>query len=120
MAKTEKTLKVKKARVHTRNQALRLLTAGSDPKQFLSHASPHVKRRCWQLMGRPLPTDINEQNKFLSTLQGTETPKDPATLEGFYLLLRQRILHEVPFKEPAPETVILEPVGTPTEETINV
>ena len=53
-------------------------------------------------MGRPLPTDIDEQNKFLATLQGTEAPKDAAELVVFNASLRQRILKETP---PVEETV---------------
>ena len=105
MAKTEKTFKTKKAKTYTRNQALRLLTGGADPKQFVLHPNYHVKRRCWQLQGRPLPTDVNEQNKFLATLQGMETPKDPVAQVGFYQLIRQRILKEIPVKEVSSETI---------------
>ena len=91
-------------KVITRAHAIKALSAGADPTTFVKHKNCHVRRRAWQLMGRPLPEDLDEQNKFLATLQGTEAPKDPAALKGFYLLLRQRILKEVPVKASEPET----------------
>jgi hypothetical protein len=53
-------------------------------------------------MGRPLPTDIDEQNKFLATLQGQEAPKDAVELAAFTASLRQRILKEMPAEETVP------------------
>jgi hypothetical protein len=85
-------------KVISRAQAEKALSAGADPTTFVKHKNCHVRRRAWQLMGRPLPEGLDEQNKFLATLQGTEAPKDPAALKGFYILLRQRILREVPVK----------------------
>lgn len=83
----------------TRVQAEKALSAGVDPQKFTAHPNYHVRRRAWQLMGRPLPESVDDQNKFLATLQGTEVPKDGEAAKGFYLLLRQRILKEVPVKE---------------------
>lgn len=93
----------------TRKKAEKLLANGADPAEmveregkmvgrFTDHPNPHVRRRAWQLMGRPLPEGLDEQNKFLLTLQGTEPPKDASATAGFYLLLRQRLLKEVPVK----------------------
>jgi hypothetical protein len=92
-------------KVITRARAEKLLSEGADPTNFAKHGNYHVRRKAWQLMGRPLPEDMGEQNKFLATLQGTETPKDPAALVGFNQLLRQRILKEVPVKEETPTEV---------------
>jgi len=93
-------VQVKKVRekVITRAHAEKRLTAGADPNTFVKHPNPHVRRKAWVKMGRPLPEDMDEQNIFLATLQGTETPKDATALVGFYQLIRQRILKEVPFK----------------------
>ncbi len=89
-------------RVITRSRAEKLLSGGADPEQFVKHANCHVRRKAWEKMGRPLPENKDEQNKFLATLQGTETPKDAAAVTGFYQLVRQRILKEVPVKEETP------------------
>lgn len=96
MAKEEKPRKAKAEKQYTRAQAERALSAGADPTTFTKHPNYHVKRKAWQLMGRPMPEALEEQNKFLATLQGMETPKDDAVLPGFYALVRQRILKEVP------------------------
>jgi len=87
---------------YTRAQAERALSAGMDPEPFTKHANYHVRRKAWTLMGKPLPEGLEEQNKFLVTLQGTTPPTDKSALEGWYVLLRQRILKEVPVKEEAP------------------
>lgn len=89
-------------KVVSRARAEKLLSGGADPSTFVKHANCHVRRKAWEKMGRPLPENKDEQNKFLATLQGTETPKDAAAVAGFYLLLRQRILKEVPVKDEAP------------------
>jgi len=99
MAKEPKPLKVKAKKDFTRAQAERALSAGANPEDFLNHKNYHVRRKCWQLQGRPLPDDFNKQNEFLATLQGQETPKDKEAHPGFYALIRQRILKEVPRKE---------------------
>lgn len=97
----EKPSKVR-VKVITRAKAEYLLSHGADPAQFVKHANYHVRRRCWFLMGRPLPDNTDDQNKFLATLQGMPVPKDAAALPGYYALLRQRILKEVPQTEEAP------------------
>lgn len=89
----------------TRARAEKLLSAGSDPASFTKHGNYHVRRKAWVKMGRPLPEDRDEQNKFLATLQGKETPKDANAVPGFYALVRQRILGEVPVKEEAAPSV---------------
>lgn len=83
-------------RVVTRARAEYLLTHGADPTQFTKHANYHVRRKAWVLMGKPLPEGLEEQNKFLATLQGMPTPKDKEAMPGYYALVRQRILKEVP------------------------
>lgn len=95
MAKEHKVRKTAEKTI-TRARALKNLTAGADPQLYVGHANCHVRRRCWQIMGRPLPEDMGEQNKFLATLQGAPLPKDPKEQPAFYLSLRQRILHEAP------------------------
>lgn len=97
MGKEGKSTKVRE-RVVTRARAEELLSGGADPEQFVKHSNCHVRRKAWQKMGRPLPEGLDEQNKFLATLQGTETPKDANAVAGFYQLVRQRILKEVPVK----------------------
>lgn len=111
MGKNEET-RTKKVRekVITRAHAEKALSHGADPTQFVKHANAHVRRKAWVLMGKPLPEDLTEQNKFLATLQGTETPKDPTAQVGFYQLLRQRILKEVPVKEEVAEVQDGQPV----------
>lgn len=94
MGKKEQVIKVKAEKKFTRVQAEKALSAGADPEQFTKHGNYHVRRRCWQLQGRPLPESIDEQNKFLVTLQGTDVPKDSSLVEDFYASLRQRILKE--------------------------
>lgn len=97
--KTQKT----RTRVVTRARAEYELSHGADPENFTKHANCHVRRKAWQKMGRPLPEGVEDQNKFLATLQGTETPKDANAVAGFYQLIRQRILKEVPVKEASVE-----------------
>ena len=110
MAKEHKVRKAGTEKAITRARALRDLTAGADPGKYMGHANCHVRRRCWQLMGRPLPESIDEQNVFLATLQGTPVPKDATQQPAFYLSLRQRILHEMPpFIEAVPvEDVVVQ------------
>jgi hypothetical protein len=98
MAKDKKPLKEKKEKVFTRAHAEKALSHGADPEKFTKHVNCHVRRKAWEKMGRPLPESRDGQNKFLVTLQGTPVPKDAAAEEGFYTLLRQRILKEVPVK----------------------
>lgn len=86
-------------KVITRARAQRELSHGADPAKYTKHSNYHIRRYCWRLMGRPLPENMEEQNKFLATLQGMETPKDATALPGFYMLVRQRILKEVPVKQ---------------------
>lgn len=88
-----------RAKVITRAQAEKALSTGATPEEFVKHANYHVRRKAWVLMGKILPENKDEANKFLATLQGTETPKDAAALPGFYALIRQRILKEVPVKQ---------------------
>ena len=83
---------------YTRAQAEKALSAGVDPEKFVDHKNYHVRNKAWKKMGKPLPEGADAQNAFLLTLQGTPAPKDPSALPGFYLLLRQRILKEVPVK----------------------
>jgi hypothetical protein len=91
---------VKGERVYSRSQAERLLSSRAvEPEKFASHSNYHVRRKAWVLMGKPLSENVEQQNKFLATLQGMETPKDSDALPGFYALVRQRILQEVPVKE---------------------
>lgn len=92
-----------RVKVVTRARAEYELSHGADPESFTKHANYHVRRKAWEKMGRPLPESTDEQNKFLATLQGTETPKDGNAVAGFYQLVRQRILKEVPVKEAAAE-----------------
>lgn len=91
-------------RVVTRARAEKLLSGGADPAQFTKHGNYHVRRKAWEKMGRPLPENTEEANKFLATLQGMPAPKDNAALPGYYALIRQRILKEVPVAEAAPAT----------------
>jgi hypothetical protein len=104
MSKTTSADKPRKnrERIITRAHAEKLLSGGADPEQFVKHANCHVRRKAWEKMGRPLPTSQDDQNKFLATLQGTETPKDANAVTGFYQLVRQRILKEVPVKVETP------------------
>jgi hypothetical protein len=97
-------------KLFTRTKAENALREGADPSEerFQNHANYHPRRRAWQMMGRPLPEEMSAQNKFLATLQGTETPNDSGALAGFYQLIRQRILKEVPVKEA--DTTITETV----------
>jgi hypothetical protein len=94
-------------KVITRHHAEKALTAGADPNKFVKHPNYHVRRRAWQLMGRPLPEGAEEQNKFLATLQGMPAPKDAKDLPGYFQLIRQRILKEVPVKDVAVEAASL-------------
>jgi len=110
-----KTKKIRE-RVITRAQAEKALSHGADPTKFVKHGNYHVRRRVWQLQGRPLPENLDEQNKFLATLQGTETPKDAAALVGFYQLIRQRVLKEVPVKEETVSVAVVEGTPSPTAE----
>lgn len=102
MAKDEKPRKAKAEKKYTRVQAEKALSHGADPALFTKHSNYHVRRKAWQLQGRPLPEALEEQNKFLCTLQGMPTPKDDTALPGFYALLRQRILKEVPVASDTP------------------
>lgn len=102
MAKDEKPRKAKAEKQYTRVQAEKALSHGADPTIFIKHPNYHVRRKVWQLQGRPLPEDRKEQNEFLATLQGMKAPKDDAVLPGFYALLRQRILKEVPVASDTP------------------
>jgi hypothetical protein len=86
-------------KIITRARAEKMLSSGADPNDFVKHQNYHVRRRAWKLLGRPLPENMDEQNKFMATLQGMETPKDPTALPGFYALVRQRVLGEVPTKD---------------------
>lgn len=88
-------------KLFTRAKAEQALRNGAEPSEerFTAHANYHIRRLSWQKMGRPLPEEMSAQNKFLATLQGTPIPKDTSALDGFYQLIRQRILKEVPVKE---------------------
>lgn len=92
----QKPAKQKAEKKYTRAQAEKALSHGADPEQFTKHPNYHVRRKAWTKQGKPLPGSADEQNKFLATLQGTETPKDAEAVPGFYALIRQRILGEVP------------------------
>ena len=103
MPKEEKLIRSKGERVYTRAQSERQLANGADPENFTKHANYHVRRKAWVLMGSPLPESLEDQNKFLVTLQGTPLPKDAdaEVTAGYYQLIRQRILKEVPRNEVA-------------------
>jgi hypothetical protein len=94
VGKKEQVTKIKAEKKFTRAQAEKALSAGVAPEQFAGHGNYHVRRKVWQLQGRPLPEGTDEQNKFLATLQGTDVPKDGTLVPAFYQSVRQRILKE--------------------------
>ena len=89
-------------KVLTRAQAERALSRGVTPEQFTGHHNYHVRYKAWRKMGMPLPEKIDEQNKFLATLQGKEVPKDASLVPAFMDALRHKFLGEdLPAEETA-------------------
>ncbi len=78
----------------TRNKAEKALTVGADPteERFVGHINYHIRVRAWHLQGRPMPEKLEDQNKFLVKLQGTDLPRDPVKAEQFVEMLRARYL----------------------------
>lgn len=60
-----KPAKAKAEKKYTRAQAERALSNGADPAQFANHGNYHVRAKAWVKMGKPLPSDPAEQEKFL-------------------------------------------------------
>jgi hypothetical protein len=80
----------------TRNKALEMLKAGANPEEtfinekmnqmsrFTGHPNYHVRVEAWKRMGRPMPTDKDEAEKFLASLhiKPKEQMTEAQSMEG--------------------------------------
>jgi hypothetical protein len=90
MGRSDKPRKVKADKFYTRKKSEYLLSHGADltatfvdekgttKGRFRDHPNYHVRRRCWELMGRPLPEDATEREKFFKSIH----MKDPVIVEA--------------------------------------
>ena len=84
MSKEPKPQKEKAEKKYTRAQAERALSRGVDPQKFTKHSNYHVRAKAWTKMGKPLPDDSGEAEKFLASIhvkQPAPAPTDDLVAE---------------------------------------